>query len=81
MTGRPQPPRRYLDAPEQNVYELGWRQMYAHDSFALLDRFSDLEGELLAAALFGAGDALAELAEQQLAGVRFAAELEEAPPA
>ena len=78
MTGRPEPPRRYLDEPEQAAYAAGWAQMYDHDSFAFLDRFN-LEGERLAAALLGASDALAELAEQRLEGARFAAEWE-APP-
>lgn len=74
MTNRPQPPGRYLDPDLQAAYAAGWAQQYSHDSFAFLERFSDLRGERLAAALVGAADALCELAEQQLDGVRFAAE-------
>jgi hypothetical protein len=65
MTARPQPPRRYLDADLQAAYAVGFEQEYEHDSFALLNRFSGLQGELLAAALFGAADVLIELAERQ----------------
>jgi hypothetical protein len=75
MTG-PTPPRRYLDIPEQSAYESGFWQMWKHDSFQLLDRFSDLDGERLAAVLFGAADALIELAERQLDDARFAVELD-----
>ena len=75
MTDRLRPPRRYLDEPEQAAFEAGWSQMLDHDSSAFLERFADLDGEQLAAALFGASDALCELAEQQQDGVRFAADL------
>lgn len=97
MAEGPYPERRYLDEPEQAAYEAGWWQMFDHDSLTFAQQFLGLDGEALAAALDGAADALvqraeqarktAQLAEQQLAGVRFAAEpegrgeLEGAPPA
>jgi hypothetical protein len=76
VSDRPTPPRRYLDEPDQAAYEAGWAQMLDHDSSAFLERFSDLYDEQLTAALFGASDALCELAEQRQDAIRFAADLD-----
>ena len=89
MIGRPEPPRRYLDEPNQAACEAGFAQMYDHDSFRTLDwievAVDDVVGEAercrrRAAMLEGCADALLELADRQLEGARFAAEWEAPAP-
>jgi hypothetical protein len=69
---RPEPRAGRFERGElQEAYELGYRQEYEHDSFALLDRFewmldqapsAALGAERMAAMLVGAADALRALA-------------------
>lgn len=78
MTDRPLPKRRHADPERQIAYELGWAQMYDHDSFRTLDwiehAVDDIHDEAercrrRAAMLEGCADALQELADRQLEAV------------
>lgn len=83
---RPEPnPGRFKRPELQQAYELGWRQEYDHESFALLARFSwlfddagsqALGAERIAAMLDGAADALHALARARRADLPMLRALE-----